>query len=147
MGGFSTGHSSVALFPLGLCPSSVHIMLNSSLIEVGHASNTTLDGLGTTLHQALNVILTILLALVVFALGCTVEIGKLWTHVRRPWGVLIGILCQFGIMPLTAFLLAQAFAVRPLQAVAILIMGCCPGGTISNIITYWIDGDMDLRFV
>ncbi|XP_012694725.2 solute carrier family 10 member 6 [Clupea harengus] len=119
-------------------------MLNSSLIEVGHASNTTLDGLGMTLHQALNVILTILLALVVFALGCTVEIGKLWTHVRRPWGVLIGILCQFGIMPLTAFLLAQAFAVRPLQAVAILIMGCCPGGTISNIITYWIDGDMDL---
>ncbi|XP_062410673.1 sodium-dependent organic anion transporter-like isoform X2 [Sardina pilchardus] len=47
-------------------------------------------------------------------------------------------------MPLTAFLLALTLNVRPVQAIAILIMGCCPGGTISNIITYWIDGDMDL---
>ncbi|XP_041915998.1 ileal sodium/bile acid cotransporter-like isoform X1 [Alosa sapidissima] len=119
-------------------------MLNSSIIEVGQVSNTTLDGLGTTLHQALNIILTILLAVVVFALGCTVEIGKVLTHVRRPWGILVGILCQFGVMPLTAFLLALTLNVRPVQAIAILIMGCCPGGTISNIITYWIDGDMDL---
>lgn len=122
-------------------------MLNSSIVSVSHVSNTTLEDLGTTLHQALNIVLTTLLALVVFALGCTVEMGKLLAHVRQPWGILVGILCQFVIMPLTAYLLALAFAVKPLQAVAILIMGCCPGGIISNIITYWIDGDMDLRYV
>ncbi|KAL2099697.1 hypothetical protein ACEWY4_004091 [Coilia grayii] len=119
-------------------------MSNSSGVEAGHASNTTSDALGIAIHQALSAVLTLLLALVVFALGCTVEIAKVKTHLRRPWGILVGLLCQFGIMPLTAFLLALAFAVKPVQAVAILIMGCCPGGTISNIVTYWIDGDMDL---
>ncbi|KAM6984697.1 sodium-dependent organic anion transporter-like [Aplochiton taeniatus] len=85
-----------------------------------------------------------MLGMVVFSLGCTVEVGKLWFHVRRPWGILVGLLCQFGFMPLTAYLLATGFSVPPVQAVAVVIMGCCPGGVISNIITYWLDGDMDL---
>lgn len=148
VGGFETGQNSVAVehsFTLSVFP--LRIMLNSSVVGEGYVSNTTMESLGTTLHQALNIVLTTLLALVVFALGCTVEIAKLLAHVRRPWGILVGISCQFVIMPLTAYLLALAFAVRPVQAVAILIMGCCPGGIISNIITYWMDGDMDLRFV
>ncbi|KAM3873960.1 sodium-dependent organic anion transporter-like [Diretmus argenteus] len=85
-----------------------------------------------------------MLGMVVFSLGCTVEVSRLWFHLRRPWGVLVGLLCQFGLMPLTAYLLATGFSVQPVQAVAIIIMGCCPGGVISNIITYWLDGDMDL---
>ncbi|KAM4807811.1 sodium-dependent organic anion transporter [Rhinophrynus dorsalis] len=67
-----------------------------------------------------------------------------WFHLRRPWGIVIGLVCQFGLMPLIAYLLALGFSVQPTQAVAILIMGCCPGGVISNIITLWVDGDMDL---
>ncbi|KAK2539947.1 Slc10a2 [Columba livia] len=47
-------------------------------------------------------------------------------------------------MPLTAFLLSLAFNVLPIQAVVVMIMGCCPGGTASNVIAYWVDGDMDL---
>ncbi|XP_006626732.3 sodium-dependent organic anion transporter [Lepisosteus oculatus] len=97
-----------------------------------------------TVTLVFSVVLTALLALVVFSLGCTVELGKLWFHLRRPWGILVGLVCQFGLMPLTAYALAVGFAVKPVQAVAILIMGCCPGGTISNIIAYWVDGDMDL---
>ncbi|KAJ8402330.1 hypothetical protein AAFF_G00368190 [Aldrovandia affinis] len=119
-------------------------MLNCSGYTEVCAGNGTADGSRGALHQALSVVLTTLLAVVVFSLGCTAEVGKLWAHLRRPWGILVGLLCQFGLMPLTAHLLSLAFAVRPVQAVAILIMGCCPGGTISNIITYWMDGDMDL---
>ncbi|KAF4795178.1 Ileal sodium/bile acid cotransporter [Turdus rufiventris] len=44
----------------------------------------------------------------------------------------------------TAFLLSLAFNILPIQAVVVIIMGCCPGGTASNIIAYWVDGDMDL---
>ncbi|XP_063281908.1 sodium-dependent organic anion transporter [Pelobates fuscus] len=97
-----------------------------------------------TLSTIFSIVLSIMLALVVFSLGCTVEALKLWSHLRRPWGIVIGLVCQFGIMPLIAYLLAIGFSVQPTQAVAILILGCCPGGLLSNIITLWVDGDMDL---
>ncbi|KAF1382191.1 hypothetical protein PFLUV_G00141060 [Perca fluviatilis] len=97
-----------------------------------------------TLGLVLSTVLTVMLAMVMFSMGCTVEVKKLWGHIKRPWGILIGFLCQFGIMPFTAFALSLAFGVLPVQAVVIIIMGCCPGGTGSNIICYWLDGDMDL---
>ncbi|XP_069486542.1 LOW QUALITY PROTEIN: sodium-dependent organic anion transporter [Ambystoma mexicanum] len=96
------------------------------------------------LSLAFSALLSVMLVLVVFSLGCTVEARKVWAHIQKPWGIAVGFLCQFGIMPLTAYILVLLFPVKPVQAVAILIMGCCPGGAISNIITYWVDGDMDL---
>ncbi|XP_054643878.1 ileal sodium/bile acid cotransporter [Dunckerocampus dactyliophorus] len=97
-----------------------------------------------TLSLVLSTVLTIMLAMVMFSMGCTVDAKKLWGHIRRPWGIIIGFLCQFGIMPFTAFALSMAFGVLPVQAIVIVIMGCCPGGSGSNIICYWLDGDMDL---
>ncbi|XP_009931772.1 ileal sodium/bile acid cotransporter [Opisthocomus hoazin] len=97
-----------------------------------------------TLSLVLSIVLTIMVALVMFSMGCNVELKKFWYHIKRPWGILVGFLCQFGIMPLTAFLLSLVFDVLPVQAVVVLIMGCCPGGTASNIMAYWVDGDMDL---
>ncbi|XP_027880303.1 ileal sodium/bile acid cotransporter [Xiphophorus couchianus] len=96
------------------------------------------------LGVVLSTVLTVMLALVMFSMGCTVDASKLWGHIRRPWGIFIGFLCQFGIMPFTAFALSLAFGVLPVQAIVIIVMGCCPGGSSSNIICYWLDGDMDL---
>ncbi|XP_001370908.1 sodium-dependent organic anion transporter [Monodelphis domestica] len=90
------------------------------------------------------VVLAVMMALVMFSLGCTVDIKKLWLHIRRPWGIAVGLLCQYGLMPFIAYLLAISFSLPPIQAIAVLILGCSPGGTISNIFTYWVDGDMDL---
>ncbi|KAM3862176.1 ileal sodium/bile acid cotransporter [Diretmus argenteus] len=96
------------------------------------------------LSLVLSTVLTVMLAMVMFAMGCTVDTVKLWGHIKRPWGIVIGFLCQFGIMPFTAFALSLAFNLLPVQAVVVIIMGCCPGGSSSNIICYWLDGDMDL---
>ncbi|XP_035531922.1 ileal sodium/bile acid cotransporter [Morone saxatilis] len=96
------------------------------------------------LGLVLSTVLTVMLAMVMFSMGCTVDANKLWGHIKKPWGIIIGFLCQFGIMPFTAFALSLAFGVLPVQAVVIIIMGCCPGGSGSNIICYWLDGDMDL---
>ncbi|XP_072478106.1 ileal sodium/bile acid cotransporter [Notamacropus eugenii] len=96
------------------------------------------------LSTVLSAVITTMLALVMFSMGCNVEIMKFWAHIKRPWGICVGFLCQFGIMPLAGFVLSLAFDILPIQAVAVLIMGCCPGGTASNILTYWTDGDMDL---
>lgn len=96
------------------------------------------------LSVTLSTVLTILLAMVMFSMGCNVEIKKFLGHIKRPWGIFVGFLCQFGIMPLMGFILSVAFDILPVQAVVVLIMGCCPGGTSSNILAYWVDGDMDL---
>ncbi|XP_006084651.1 solute carrier family 10 member 6 [Myotis lucifugus] len=97
-----------------------------------------------SLKLVFTVVLAVMMGLVMFSLGCSVEIQKLWSHIRRPWGIAVGLLCQFGLMPLIAYLLAISFSLQPIQAIAVLIMGCCPGGTVSNIFTFWVDGDMDL---
>lgn len=102
------------------------------------------DNFNQTLNVVLSTVLTIMLAMVMFSMGCNVELKNFLGHLRRPWGIFVGFLCQFGIMPLTAFLLSLAFNILPIQAVVVLIMGCCPGGTASNVIAYWVDGDMDL---
>ncbi|NXJ84697.1 NTCP2 protein, partial [Trogon melanurus] len=102
------------------------------------------DNFNQTLSVVLSTVLTVMLALVMFSMGCNVELLKFWAHIKRPWGIFVGFLCQFGIMPLAAFLLSLAFNVLPIQAVVVMIMGCCPGGTASNVVAYWVDGDMDL---
>uniref|UniRef100_H3DJ84 Solute carrier family 10 member 1 n=1 Tax=Tetraodon nigroviridis TaxID=99883 RepID=H3DJ84_TETNG len=54
---------------------------------------------------------------------------------------------QFGIMPLTAFSLAKLLQMDPVKAVTVLICGCCPGGTLSNIFSLAFKGDMNLSIV
>lgn len=56
---------------------------------------------------------------------------------RKPKGVLVGLVCQYGIMPLLAFVMAQALSLPPAIAVGLILMGCMPGGTTSNIFTYF----------
>uniref|UniRef100_A0A8C2LIB6 Solute carrier family 10 (sodium/bile acid cotransporter family), member 6 n=1 Tax=Cricetulus griseus TaxID=10029 RepID=A0A8C2LIB6_CRIGR len=102
-----------------------------------------MEGRGT-LKLVFTVVSAVMVGLVMFSFGCSVEIRKLWSHLRRPWGIAVGLLCQFGLMPVTGYLLAIGFSLKPFQAIAVLIMGCCPGGTISNVLTFWVDGDMDL---
>ncbi|XP_008056556.1 solute carrier family 10 member 6 [Carlito syrichta] len=119
---------------------------SSSACPANRSEEKLPAGLGA--HGGLELVFTVLSAVMVgllmFSLGCSVDARKLWCHIRRPWGIAVGLLCQFGLMPLTAYLLALSFSLKPIQAVAVLIMGCCPGGTISNIFTFWVDGDMDL---
>lgn len=121
------------------CSSSSACPANSSgELPVG------LQALGN-LELVFTVVSAVMMGLLMFSLGCSVELQKLWSHIRRPWGIAVGLLCQFGLMPLIACLLAISFSLKPIQAIAVLIMGCCPGGTVSNIFTFWVDGDMDLR--
>lgn len=103
------------------------------------------DKFNQILNTVLSTVVTIMLALVMFCMGCNVELKTFLGHIKRPWGIMVGFLCQFGIMPLLGFLLSLAFNVLPIQAVVVIIMACCPGGMASNILAYWVDGDMDLR--
>ncbi|KAJ8386723.1 hypothetical protein AAFF_G00166720 [Aldrovandia affinis] len=144
MEGLRTMGSSAALLPAPYASAPGPACLPHAALCVGDSCLLPPSNFNEILSLALSVVMTVMLAMVMFAMGCTVEASKLWGHVRRPWGIVIGFLCQFGIMPFTGFALSMAFNVLPVQAIVILIMGCCPGGSSSNILAYWLDGDMDL---
>lgn len=101
--------------------------------------------ISTTLNMAINVISIVILSITMISLGCKMEISKIRTHFLKPKGVAIAILAQFGIMPLTAFSLAKGLQMDPIKSVTVLICGCCPGGSLSNIFSLAINGDMNLR--
>ncbi|NXN49460.1 NTCP protein, partial [Rynchops niger] len=95
--------------------------------------------------EALNVILLVVLFVIMVSLGCTMEIAKITTHLRKPKGVAIAVMAQYGVMPLTAFVLGKLFQLGTIESLAILICGCCPGGNLSNIFSLALRGDMNLR--
>ena len=64
---------------------------------------------------------------------------------RRPFGVIAGFISQFAVMPLLTFTLAHALHIRAEFVIVMLFIGCSPGGTASNLFSYWTDGDVCLR--
>ncbi|XP_050014462.1 hepatic sodium/bile acid cotransporter [Alexandromys fortis] len=97
--------------------------------------------------KALSIILVFMLLFIMFSLGCTMEFSKIKAHFLKPKGVIIAMLSQYGIMPLAAFVLGKVFRLNPIEALAILICGCSPGGNLSNLFTLAVKGDMNLSIV
>lgn len=87
---------------------------------------------------------TILLGVVMFGMGMTLRIRDFKLVFQRPRDVFIGALAQFTIMPALAWLLAKGFGLPPELAAGVILVGTCPGGTSSNVMTYLARGDVAL---
>ena len=85
-----------------------------------------------------------LLGVVMFGMGLTLSPSDFREIFRRPRDVFLGILAQFTIMPGGAFLLCYALDLPPDVAVGLMLLGCCPGGTASNVVTFLARGDVAL---
>lgn len=85
-----------------------------------------------------------LLGIVMFGMGMTLKISDFKVVFTKPKAVITGILSQFIIMPLLAFLLVKIFNLDPALAVGVILVGSCPGGTSSNVMTYLAKGDVAL---
>lgn len=79
-----------------------------------------------------------------FGMGLTLSAGDFKEVFRRPKDVAIGGIGQFLIMPVLAFLLAKGLQLPPEIAVGVILVGCCPGGTSSNVMTFLAKGDVPL---
>jgi len=88
--------------------------------------------------------ITILLGVIMFGMGMTLRVEDFQEIFRRPRDVLIGLLAQFTIMPLLAYGLAIIFQLPPELALGVILVGTCPGGTASNVMTYLAKGDLAL---
>lgn len=85
-----------------------------------------------------------LLGVVMFGMGLTLNLHDFRIVFSRPKDVIIGCLAQFTIMPLLAWALAWVFRLDEALALGVVLVGCCPGGTASNVITYLAKGDLAL---
>ncbi|XP_074548661.1 hepatic sodium/bile acid cotransporter-like [Halichoeres trimaculatus] len=123
------------------------------LTHIYNVSNTTDNGglallsIPPMLNSIINILTMVILFITMISLGCTMEMSKIKAHCLKPKGVAIALLAQFGIMPLTAFCLAKVLQMESFKAVTVLICGCCPGGTLSNILSLAVEGDMNLSIV
>ena len=85
-----------------------------------------------------------LLGVVMFGMGLTLKLEDFKVVFSRPKDVIIGCLAQIIVMPLLAWLLARGFSLSDELALGVVLVGCCPGGTASNVITYLAKGDLAL---
>ena len=88
--------------------------------------------------------ITYLLMIVMFGMGMTMKLSDFAIVFQRPRDVIIGCLTQFIVMPLLAFFLGKLFGLDNELLVGVVIVGTCPGGTSSNVITYLSKGDTAL---
>lgn len=87
---------------------------------------------------------TIFLALAMFGMGTSIDGDSFKEILKNPKEVMIGSLAQFTIMPLIAYLLALVFGLNKDIALGVILVGSCPGGTASNVITHIANGDVSL---
>ncbi|MDE5550941.1 MAG: bile acid:sodium symporter family protein, partial [Bacteroidaceae bacterium] len=92
---------------------------------------------------------TIILGIIMLTMGLTLTPDDFRLLAKRPVDILIGAAAQFTIMPLVAFSLAWLFSQVPAfapystaMAIGIILVGCCPGGVSSNIMSFLCKGDV-----
>ena len=90
------------------------------------------------------VLLAVMIFSIMFGMGASLTIDDFKTVMRYPRGILIGFLSQFGLMPFFAYSLAIFFDLPPAYAISIILIGCLPGGTTSNMFTYFARGSVAL---
>lgn len=89
-------------------------------------------------------ILALMIAVIMLGMGASLTLQDFILALKRPYGLFIGLMSQYGFMPLIGFLLALLLPVSTEVKIGLLIMACMPGGTTSNIFTYFSKGNLAL---
>ena len=89
-------------------------------------------------------LLALMIFVIMLGMGASLTPRDFWLALRRPYGLIVGVVSQYGFMPFIGFALATALAAPPPIAAGLLIMACMPGGTTSNIFTYFSKGNLAL---
>lgn len=89
-------------------------------------------------------LITPLIQLIMFGMGTAMSVNDFVAVAKMPKGVIIGVVCQFTIMPLLGFTLASLTDFPPEVAAGIILIGCAPSGMASNVICYLAKGNLAL---
>ncbi len=89
-------------------------------------------------------LLALMIFVIMLGMGASLTPRDFLLALKRPYGLMIGVVSQYGFMPFIGFLLITLLPLPPAIAVGVLIMACMPGGTTSNIFTYFSKGNLAL---
>lgn len=92
----------------------------------------------------IELVLGLSLAFIMLSLGLSLEPRDFAVALRQPSALLAGLLCQVILLPLVAYALIGLFRLQGELAFGVMILGCCPGGITSNVMTRWARGDVAL---
>jgi BASS family bile acid:Na+ symporter len=92
-------------------------------------------------------LLGVMMMVIMLGMGASLTFKDFAIALRKPQGIAVGLVCQYGLMPALAFMLAKLLALPPAYAVGLILMGCMPGGTTSNIFTYFSKGTLSLSIL
>lgn len=95
----------------------------------------------------MSLIVFVTIILLMMGLGVTMEPDKIIKFAKRPVGATIATVVQFAIMPFVAYGLGLAFGMSEIKMLTMVILGCCPGGTLSNFMALLLRGDMNLSIL
>ena len=87
-------------------------------------------------NQKMNVLFIPILQIIMFAMGTTLSWTDFMRVFKMPTGIFIGLACQFTIMPLIGFGLANSFGLQPEIAAGLVLVGCSPSGLASNVMAF-----------
>lgn len=87
------------------------------------------------------------LSLIMLGMGVTLSVDSFLAVLKRPSVVLLGTLMQYTIMPLAAWIVCLVLKLPADLATGVILLGCCPGGTASNVISYLAKADVALSIV
>jgi BASS family bile acid:Na+ symporter len=90
---------------------------------------------------------SLILGFIMLTMGLTLTLDDMRVLAARPWDILIGTCAQFSLMPLIAWSLTVGVGYLGIEipkpvVVGIILVGCCPGGVSSNIMSYLCKGDV-----
>lgn len=89
-------------------------------------------------------VVSVLLGVVMFGMGLTIKLEDFKVVFSRPKDVIVGCVAQFTVMPALAWALSRLFNLDEALTVGVVLVGCCPGGTASNVMTFLAKGDLAL---
>lgn len=87
---------------------------------------------------------SIFLAIAMFGMGTTIDLGNLKNTLVHPKEIILGVILQFLLMPTIALILCNVFKLPKDIALGVILVGSCPGGTASNVMTHIAGGDVTL---
>lgn len=91
-----------------------------------------------------SVILPIVIIGIMFGMGLSVSVNDIRYLQKSPKIVVAGVIAQMASLPIVAFVISFLFPIPVYLKIGLVLIACCPGGTMSNLVTYWLKGNIAL---
>jgi len=92
-------------------------------------------------------LLGVMMMVIMLGMGASLTFKDFRIAFKKPQGILVGILCQYAIMPFLGYAMAVVLGLSPALSIGLILMACMPGGTTSNIFTYFSKGVLALSIM